>query len=317
MMGTQDNQQPLFYVGFDLDSRVRPDDPLRQVKQRVDFSFVRREVAWLYGGNGHVSIDPEVILKLLFLLFFDDVKSERELMRQVSYRLDYMWFLGFRLDDPVPNHSVLSKARHRWGPEVFERLFVRTVQQCVKAGLVDGSKLHIDATLVDADASKDSVKKGSPQLVAALRRLYRDQEFKFDEMTTTDSTSSADEADGDDSVLANVSKDDDGSAKPRVNQTLLSTTDPDAAVVRQGKREPRPRTVATGAHIRQRGDVADPRRLGSLRVLGFPFRQASAHGPPHRESLSLRDCGDAGVSVRRRGGLPARSHLRRRLERLH
>ena len=50
MMGTQDSQQPLLYVGFDLDSRVRPDDPLRQVKQRIDSSFVRREVAGLHGG---------------------------------------------------------------------------------------------------------------------------------------------------------------------------------------------------------------------------------------------------------------------------
>ena len=71
MMGTHDSQQPLFYVGFDLDSRVRPDDPLRQVRDRIDFSFVRREVAGVHGRNGHVSIDPEVILKLLFLLFFD------------------------------------------------------------------------------------------------------------------------------------------------------------------------------------------------------------------------------------------------------
>jgi len=77
MMGTQDRQQPLFYAGFSLDDRVRPDDPLRQVKEHIDFPFVRREVVSLYGRNGHVSIDPAVILKLLFLMFFDDVKSER------------------------------------------------------------------------------------------------------------------------------------------------------------------------------------------------------------------------------------------------
>ena len=71
MMGIQDRQQPLFYSGFSLDDRVRPDDPLRQVKEQIDFSFVRRDVASLYGRNGHVSIDPEVILKLLFLLFFE------------------------------------------------------------------------------------------------------------------------------------------------------------------------------------------------------------------------------------------------------
>jgi transposase len=241
MMGTQDKQQPLFYVGFDLDSRVGPEDPLRQVKQRIDFSFVRREVTELYGGNGHVSIDPEVILKLLFLLFFDDVKSERELMRQVGYRLDYMWFLDFPLDNPTPNHSVLSKARRRWGPEIFERLFVRTVQQCVAAGLVDGSKLHMDATFVDADASKDSVKKGSPELIEALRKAYNSQESKLDDVSDADCDSPDDQADDDHGMSTGASNDDNPSTKPLVNQTLLSTTDPDTAVVRQGKREPRPR----------------------------------------------------------------------------
>src|SRR3990170_1280858 len=229
MMGTHDSQQPLFYVGFDLDSRVRPDDALRQVRDRIDFSFVRREVAGVYGRNGHVSIDPEATLKLLFLLFFDDVKSERELMRQLSYRLDYMWFLGFRLDDPTPNHSVLSKARRRWGPEVFERLFVRTVEQCVEAGLVDGSKLHMDATFVDADASKDSVKKGSPELIEALRRAYSGQESKLDDVSEADSASPDDDDEDDHDASTGASDDDDPSTTTRVNQTLLSTTDPDAA----------------------------------------------------------------------------------------
>ena len=68
------------------------------------------------------------------------MKSERELMRMLPERLDYLWFLGYGLDDEVPDHSVLSKARTRWGREVFERLFVRTVEQCARAGLVAGGK---------------------------------------------------------------------------------------------------------------------------------------------------------------------------------
>ena len=51
----------------------------------------------------------------MFVLFFDNVKSERELMRMLPGRLDYLWFPGFGLDDEVPDHSVLSKARTRWG----------------------------------------------------------------------------------------------------------------------------------------------------------------------------------------------------------
>ncbi len=124
MMGTQDKQQPLFRV-VNLDQRVRADHPLRRVKELIDFSFVRREVAPRYGYNGNASVDPEVILKMMFLLFFDDISSERELMKVIAERLDYLWFLDYSLDDAIPDHSVLSKARARWGPEVFEKLFVR------------------------------------------------------------------------------------------------------------------------------------------------------------------------------------------------
>ena len=107
MMGQQSGQKEMFSYQVDLDRRVRPDHPLRAVRASIDFSFVRDEVAHCYGYNGQVSVDPEVILKLMFLLFLDNVKSERELMRMLPERLDYLWFLGFGLDDAIPDHSVL------------------------------------------------------------------------------------------------------------------------------------------------------------------------------------------------------------------
>src|SRR6202167_1084209 len=139
MMGINDPQKQLFNYNVDLDRRVRRDNPLRAIREKIDFAWVRDEVAHCYGYNGNESVDPVVILKLLFLLFFDAVKSERELMRIVPERLDYLWFLGYGLDDEIPDHSVLSKARVRWGREVFEKFFVRTVGQCGAGGLGDGA----------------------------------------------------------------------------------------------------------------------------------------------------------------------------------
>jgi transposase len=93
---------------------------------------------------------------MMLLLFLDDVRSERELTRIIPERLDYMWFLDYGLDDTIPDHSILSKARKRWGQEVFVSLFSQVVAQCVSAGLVDGSKIHVDSSLVDANASLSS-----------------------------------------------------------------------------------------------------------------------------------------------------------------
>jgi len=131
MMGSQQPQKELFSYQIDLDRRVRSENPLRRIREAIDFSFVRAEVAALYGANGNESVDPAVILKMMFLLFFDNVASERELMRIIPERLDYLWFLGYGLETSIPDHSVLSKARARWGREAFEKFFMRTVGQCV------------------------------------------------------------------------------------------------------------------------------------------------------------------------------------------
>ena len=242
MMGKQQTQAPLFVPGFELGSRIPPDHPLRAIQAHVDFSFVRQEVAHLYGYNGNVSVDPEVILKMLFLLFYYDIKSERELMRVIPYRLDFQWFLGYTLEDAIPDHSVLSKARRRWGPAVFASLFVRTIAECVGAGLVDGTKVHLDGSLVDADASNASVLKGSPELLDAFRRVYIDQEAKLSDLAESTHEEPSDGESGDEAWPPAVRTDEPAEDAPeryeRVNRGLLSTTDPDATVVRKGHGEP-------------------------------------------------------------------------------
>lgn len=217
MMGIQQVQNELFSYTVNLDQRVRPDNPLRSIEELIDFTFVRGEVQELYGRNGNESVDPAVIMKMMFLLFFDDVASERELMRIIRERLDYLWFLGYGLDDEIPNHSVLSKARTRWGVEVFETLFTRIVLQCHQAGLIEGGKLHMDGSLVNANASNPSILRGSPELIAQLREQLQSEMNKLDEPSHSS----------------------ERSKKPGVNRGLLSTTDPDTAVVRKGVEAPR------------------------------------------------------------------------------
>ena len=192
MMGTQSSsrQPALFSYHIDLERRLGADHLLRKVCATLDLSFVIPAVRDCYGRSGNVSLDPRVIVKLLLLLFLYDVPSERELMEQVRARLDFLWFLGFDLDTEIPNHSVLSKARARWGPQVFEQLFVQTVSQCVQAGLVNGRLLHVDSTMVKANAHKGTIVPSGPELVGALRQAYQEQAAKL-EVLPTDPTDSA------------------------------------------------------------------------------------------------------------------------------
>lgn len=95
MMGQHAGQKELFSYGIDLERRVRADHPLRRVRASIDFTCARAAVAHTYGGNGNVSVDPAVLLKLMFLLSHENVRSERELVRRLPERLDWLWFLGY------------------------------------------------------------------------------------------------------------------------------------------------------------------------------------------------------------------------------
>lgn len=220
MMGRQEQpQQKLFYEGLNLDQRIRQNHPLRRINRLIDFDFVYEEVKKKYGYNGHVSIAPPVVMRLMLLLVFYNVRSERELMETLPERLDWLWFLGYDIDSGVPDHSVLSKARRRWGEEVFRSFFERVVFQCVEAGLVDGKKIFMDSSLVDADASKNSVMD--------RQSLKRHLNKKYQELATRLEKEVLEGQDGGDSPL------DEG--KGVVNQRYVSATDPDASLVSRGE----------------------------------------------------------------------------------
>lgn len=226
MMGRQAaNTGKLFHYGISLERRIPAKHLLRQVKETVDFAFVYEEVEACYGVKGNVSVPPPVILKLMLLLFLYDVRSERELMRDIAYRLDWLWFCDYDIDDEIPDHSVLSKARARWGVAVFETLFARVVAQCLMAGLVNGRKIHMDGSLIDANASKESIVHGSPELIAQLRDALRPETAKLDEAIEEDADSGSNDAP--------PPADEVRKAPPRKKQSMMSTTDPDAAVVRR------------------------------------------------------------------------------------
>jgi len=203
MLGKPKKTEPkLFYHGVSLERRMPSEHPLRKIKHLVDFDFIRSQVAELYGTNGNQSIDPAVILKLMFLLFFENIKSERALMRQLPLRMDWLWFCDYDLDEVTPDHSVLSKARNRWGTEVFESFFMNILEQCINAGLVDGETIYIDSSTINGNADIGKVR---PQ----LRKLSEELTGKLD----------------DDDSRTSETPDDDSQLEKRVNPS-----DPDARI---------------------------------------------------------------------------------------
>jgi transposase len=118
---------------------------------------MRELVRPCYASRGRPSIDPVVFFKLQLVMFFEDIRSERQLMSAAADRLSLRWYLGYDLREPLPDHSSLTKIRERYGLEVFRRFFEEIVGLCVEAGLVWGEELYFDSTKVEANAAVDSL----------------------------------------------------------------------------------------------------------------------------------------------------------------
>jgi len=122
--------------------------------------------------NGRPSVDPEVVIRLFLLQALYGYRSVRQLMREVQVNLAYRWFIGYRLDEALPDHSTLSRALDRFGDAVFDELFGRSVAQCQGSGLIEGKVFHVDATTIRADLNANRVNcSGSPDGDARFGRF--------------------------------------------------------------------------------------------------------------------------------------------------
>src|SRR5947209_9990590 len=119
-----------------LENLVPAEHFYRHLERTLDLAFVRDLVRGCYAAGGRPSVDPVVFFKLQLILFFEGLRSERQLMRVVADRLSLRWYLGSDLTEPLPDHSSLTRIRDRYGLEVFRRFFAAITAQCVDAGLV-------------------------------------------------------------------------------------------------------------------------------------------------------------------------------------
>jgi transposase len=204
MLGRQERCQQTLFLTCQLSDLVPEEHILKRVDRVLDLSWLGGEVGPLYAaGQGRPSIDPEVAVRLMLAGFFEGIVHDRKLLRQAQVNVAIRWFCGYGLDEALPDHSSLTRIRQRWGAARFRRIFDKTVQACVGAGLVTGDTVHVDATLIRADVSWES-------LVArhVERTLEVNEVLDADEAAGPDETEPA----------------------PRV-----SRTDPDACVAKAGR----------------------------------------------------------------------------------
>jgi transposase len=144
-------------VAVSLDRLVPRDHFYRHLERMLDLGFVREWVGDAYSDRGRPSIDPVVFFKLYLVMFFEGMRSERQLLAVAADRLSVRWYLGYGLDEALPDASGFTRIRQRLGLGVFRRFFEHVVDLCQEAGLVWGKEVLADATRVPGNASMDSL----------------------------------------------------------------------------------------------------------------------------------------------------------------
>jgi transposase len=163
MMGEPVGQQDRLFYEFDLEDVIPGDHLLRKIDAVLDLSWLRGELKPHYSDTGRPSVDPELMMRMLVVGYCYSIRSERRLCQEVALNLAYRWFCRLGLEDAVPDHSTFSHNRHgRFrDSDIVRKVFEEAVCGCMAAGLVGGEGFAVDASVIEADASRFQRVEGS------------------------------------------------------------------------------------------------------------------------------------------------------------
>ena len=164
MRGADSYSEALFST-VKLDDFVPASHPLRPIRKWMNEALAQMDarLSAMYEADvrgGRPSIAPEKLMRAMLLQVLYSVRSERQLVEQLSYNLLFRWFVGLAIEDTVWNHSVFSKNRDRLiEHDAVTELFNSTVETAREKGLLSGEHFSVDGTIIHAWASQKSVRR--------------------------------------------------------------------------------------------------------------------------------------------------------------
>lgn len=157
-----------------IDDLVPKDHLVRKIDAAIQFDFIYPIVESTYSTHGRPSINPVVLIKLVFIQYLFGIRSMRQTIKYVETNVAYRWFLGYSFDDPIPHFSTFGKNYVRRFREttLFEDIFSHILEQAVKAGFVTEDNLYIDSTHIKANANKHKFTK---EMTYGQAKAYHDE----------------------------------------------------------------------------------------------------------------------------------------------
>lgn len=147
---------------FSMDDMVPHDHMLRLIDKAIDWTFIYDLVEDKYCmDNGRPSMDPVMLIKIPFIQYLYGIRSMRQTIREIEVNAAYRWFLGLDMLDSVPHFSTFGKnyTRRFKDTDLFEQIFSKILEQCMKFRLVDTERIFVDSTHVKACANSKKMRK--------------------------------------------------------------------------------------------------------------------------------------------------------------
>jgi len=223
--------EPKMMYKVSLEDLVPADNFYRKLESILDLRFVYSECRSMYGRTGNASIDPAVFFKIILFGYFENIISDRELIRRASDSLGVRLYLGYDIDEELPWHSTISRTRAMMPKEVFEKLFNKILMMCIEKGLVSGEIQAIDSTLVKANASLEKIERKGSSL--ALK--------KYIDETRKENSNNSKEEEKDDrgnkgdgrGIIGLIATQKKGVKATRSNKEYESKSDPDSRIAKK------------------------------------------------------------------------------------
>jgi transposase len=227
MGGHAGMQERLFYE-LRLDDWVPANHLLRKIDSVLDLSSLHRQLAPFYSHTGRPSVDPELMVRMLLVGYCYGIRSERRLCEEVHLNLAYRWFCRLGLEGAVPDHSTFSKNRHGRFREsaLFRRVFEEVVARCMRAGLVGGEGFAIDASVIEADASRGRKVDGKITTWPEAEKITRPVREYLTALDQAEAAEAAQTEDADNDMPP---------GNPPAASKVTSLTDPTAAWTNKGQ----------------------------------------------------------------------------------
>ena len=147
---------------FCMDDMVPQNHMLRLIDKAINWNFIYDLVEDKYcSDNGRPSMDPVMLIKIPLIQYLYGIKSMRQTMKEIEVNVAYRWFLGLDMLDTVPHFSTFGKnyTRRFKDTDLFEQIFTKILEDCMKFHLVDTSTIFIDSTHVKANANNKKMRK--------------------------------------------------------------------------------------------------------------------------------------------------------------